>query len=231
MISHGHGDHVLGLPSFIGCRNSARGDREKPLQIYYPAGDKNVESVRDFIFQRNGNLRYNVEWFGIHPGCSVDLGNNQSIVSFEMQHQKYNKTLGYRIVEKRSKLRPEYMGTDIPTLLRGGSVTSEQIKMWYSTNIFVYALDAFHVNQEDLKDADIAVMDCTFLKEKDRDDMTHFTLSEAWELCGKAGVKKMIAAHFSPRYLYPMIKEAVEFRNMTSGPHVVPVFHNQVLEV
>src|SRR6478609_8462522 len=42
LISHSHADHVNGLLSFIGARNSARGDKEKPLDIYYPHNDKAI---------------------------------------------------------------------------------------------------------------------------------------------------------------------------------------------
>ena len=43
-VSHDHGDHTLGLPSIVGCRNAGRGmsrnedtmDNNKPLTVYYP---------------------------------------------------------------------------------------------------------------------------------------------------------------------------------------------------
>jgi ribonuclease Z len=229
VISHGHGDHVLGIPSLIGCRNSARGDRKKPLVIYYPHGDRLVESVRDFTKARNDSyLRYDVEWKPIMPGFEIDIGNNQVIQSFEMKHQRRGITLGYRIREKRHKLRPEYVGKDIPELIKSG-VPRNELKVWYTANTFVYALDAFYFDAELVRDADLVVMDCTFVNPEDRDDDTHFTLQEAYDVCRSVGVKKMIAAHFSPRYLYPDIKNAVS--KLGNEIQVIPVFHNQVTEV
>ena len=231
MISHGHGDHVLGIPSLIGCRNSARGDREKPLTIYYPYGDRLVEMVRDFTKLRNDRLRYDVEWKPIMPGFTIDLGNNQCIEAFEMNHQKGNRiTLGYRIREKRHKLRPEYVGKDIPGLLRSG-VPKDELKVWYTATTFVYALDAFYIEPSILEGADLVVMDCTFVVPEDRDDDTHYTLQEAYDVCKSVNVKKMVAAHFSPRYLYPDIKNAVEKLNSKSSNYVIPVYHNQVTEI
>jgi len=233
MISHGHGDHVLGLPSLIGCRNSARGDKEKPLEIYYPHGDKLVENVRDFCNLRNSNTKYQINWHPIMHGFSLDLGNNQEIEAFEMVHQLRGKlTLGYRIVEKRHKLREEFVGKNIPELLKQGIVKPDELKVWYTANTFAYCLDAYDVHNSYIKDCDVVVMDCTFLDHEDRDAATHYTLTEAYNMVRHANVKHMIAAHFSPRYRYPDIKNAVEKLNKLDGgavPYITPVYHNNVL--
>lgn len=240
MISHGHGDHVLGLPSLIGCRNSARGDRKKPLEIYYPHTDRLVESVRDFCNVRNHGLRYDVEWIPIMPGYSVDIGNNQQIISFETKHQKKGITLGYKIVEKRHKLRPEYVGANIPELLRGGTVSRDDLKFWYEASTFAYCLDAFYVDERHIKNCELVVMDCTFIDAGDREDDTHYSLREAFDAAISADAKQMIAAHFSPRYMYPDIKNAVSklndwaynnLKDSVKRPFVIPVFHNQVTDI
>lgn len=238
-ISHGHGDHVLGLPSLIGCRNSARGDREKPLEIYYPYGSPQVENVKEFCKIRNPRLSFKLTWIPILPGYIIPLNKTQHIVCFEMMHQQRQSTLGYAIHESRTKLRPEFEGKDIGALIRGG-LNKDELKFEYVAKIFAYTLDAAMVPAQHIQSCEMVVMDCTFVDHGDRDDMTHFTLREAVDNCVGASVKRMIAAHFSPRYLYPDIKNAIERENERvfvqnhgefRNPYITPVYHNQITEI
>jgi ribonuclease Z len=211
LISHGHGDHVLGLPSLIGCRNSARGDREKPLEIYYPHNNHSIRQLQKFIEERQGNkLRYDVKWIPIMPGFCIPLNNKQEIQSFPMEHQRNGDTIGYRIVEKRSKLKQEFMGKNIPELLKSG-IKKENLSEEYVANLFAYCLDAYKIDPYWLKDCEVGVMDCTFLKKEDRNDNTHYSLDEAMKIFYEANGKEMIAAHISPRYHH---KEIFDYSNI-----------------
>ena len=63
-FSHGHMDHIAGLPSLLGLRNAGYGSRDKPLAIYYPAGNRFVEDWLKFSIRQAGRLRYSLN---IHP--------------------------------------------------------------------------------------------------------------------------------------------------------------------
>lgn len=208
-IGHTHGDHVLGLPSVIGCRNSGRGisrnedtqNHNKPLIVYYPH-DNRVDDLISFIDARNGNyLRYKLEFVPIGDGVEIPLGNNQFVRAFEMMHQKKKSTLGYVIYEKRRRLKKEFVGQNIPALLKSG-VDKDSINETYRANLFGYCLDAFKIDGEQLKDCDNVIMDCTFISEKDRTDDTHYSLEEARKFCTGLNIKNMFAAHLSGRYNY-----------------------------
>ena len=208
-IGHNHGDHTLGLPSIVGCRNSGRGisrnketqDHNKPLTIYYPKDNTHINALFDFVMGRNANyLRYKIIFVGIEDGFELDLGNKQYIRAFSMYHQKNASTLGYVIYENRNRLKPEFRGQDIPSLLKNG-LSKDAINESYRANLFAYCLDAYDIKDySQLWDCKDVIMDCTFMNEKDRDDMTHFTLDEAYKICKDNGVKKMYAAHLPGRY-------------------------------
>lgn len=210
-IGHNHADHTLGLPSVVGCRNSGRGisrnketqDHNKPLTIYYPKDNTHINALFDFVMGRNANyLRYKITFVGIEDGFELDLGNKQYIRAFSMYHQKNASTLGYVIYENRNRLKPEFRGQDIPSLLKNG-LSKDSINESYRANLFAYCLDAYDIKDySQLWDCKDVIMDCTFMNEKDRDDMTHFTLDEAYKICKDNGVKKMYAAHLSGRYDY-----------------------------
>ncbi len=216
-FSHGHGDHTLGLPSVVGCRNAAQGtsrnadtlDHNKPLTIYYPEDNDLFDDLFDFCGKRyDGWLRYQLEVKPIIPGFTLQLGKNVYIKAIEMSHQKNGTTLGYVIYENRSRLKPQFVGQDIPALLKSGTSRNE-LSETYRANLFAYCLDAYKISDPtELSGCNVVVMDCTFLKKEDRTDMTHFTLDESVDLCKNVGVKKVIAAHISPRYNYDEIVAA-----------------------
>jgi ribonuclease Z len=209
-LSHDHGDHTLGLPSVIGCRNAGRGvsrnedtyNNNKPLTVYYPYDNFLMESLIQFIDVRYKNwLRYKLEFVPIGDGGEVPIGNNQFVRAFEMLHQKKKTTLGYVIYEKRRRLKKEFVGQDIPALLKSG-IDKDSINETYRANLFGYCLDAFKIDGDQLKDCDNVIMDCTFIDERDRTDDTHYSLEEARRFCADLNVKNMYAAHLSGRYNY-----------------------------
>jgi ribonuclease Z len=179
-------------------------DHNKPLTIFYPADNDLFNDLFDFCGKRYDHwLRYNLNLVPITAGFELQLGKNIYVRAFDMLHQKRGTTLGFVIYENRKRLKPQYRGLDIPSVLRGG-VASADLSEDYRANLFAYCLDAYGIPDAavQLKDCDLAVMDTTFLDAKDRTDLTHFTLDEATKLCQDVGVKHMVAAHLGTRYDY-----------------------------
>ena len=48
-ITHGHSDHVLGLPGLIGARRFGKGAPTNPLAVVYPDASRGVAAVRDLL--------------------------------------------------------------------------------------------------------------------------------------------------------------------------------------
>lgn len=199
MLSHGHSDHINSLFSIIGLRAKTKGDTEKPLEIYYPADNYQFNMVRNYITASWSSLPYELKWIPIEPGFELRLDGAHSLRAFAMNHQRAT-TLGYKVVEKRLRLKPEFRGQDIPVLLKSGAVKKTELNDSYTANTFAYCLDHFNMNVEDILDCNMAIMDCTFLQDGDRDDKSHAMIQESIDVCAAARVKHMIAAHISVRY-------------------------------
>jgi ribonuclease Z len=210
-LTHDHGDHTLGIPSVVGCRNAGRGmsrnkdtmENNKPLYVYYPDDNFLMNDLIKFVQSRtDGWLRYDMKFIPISAGFEKQLGKNVFLRAFNMQHQKNKSTLGYVIYENRTRLKKEYQGKDIPTLIKHG-VDGKTLNENYRANLFAYCLDAYAIpDYNQLIECKDVIMDCTFINADDRDDPTHFTLDEAYKFCQCIGIKNIIAAHLSGRYNY-----------------------------
>jgi ribonuclease Z len=227
-LSHGHLDHVSGLPSFLGIRQKARGDHEKPLNIFYPKGTREIENIRKYWESLwYDPLTYSLNWIPVEP--NTDLPNN--VVSFQTQHCR-SLSLGYKVIESRKRLKAKYVGADIKKLLVSKQAEKSDLMEEYVANSFVYTLDSNrYIDPAHLQGAQEWIADTTFINGADRDGgNTHGTLDEMVTLANCNGVKRIYCAHFSPRYSYDEIETAIfnERKLVSLSLEIVPIHFNSV---
>ncbi len=222
-ISHNHADHILGLPSFIGARNCARGDKEKPLDIIYP-DSRPIQELFEFTQKRNQNLKYELNFQQFYPGAVEILTDKLDLESFRVGHDNNQLCLGYRLLESRRRLRPEFDGKDIRELLKSDPSLKDSIYQKYSANIFSYTLDSYDFVENKVNGAIHWVADCTFLKDEDREGNTHMSLTHIARVCREQCVQNVYLAHFSNRYSHNDITRAIsntDFGN-TNVNYIMP---------
>ena len=230
LLSHGHIDHIGGLHSLINIR-SAEVNSNKPLTIYYPSKDKDIRRIKRYLRNSNYNIFFPLDWVALSPGEEIELTRGRKtglIQTFETYHKPYVATLGYRVVEVRNKLKPEYAHFPQEEIKK----LQEATQPHYHT-ILAYGGDGAPLEPEDVERADVLIHESTFLKDEDKDYEIHSTAREALEVAMEAEVKKLIMFHFSSRYKLEEVKKGIKSLIDQMGPKfpVAVVWEDRIIDI
>ena len=200
-ITHGHSDHVLGLPGLVAARRFSKGAFDKPLTIVYPEHSRGVQAARDLLGTSYAGVVFPLNWIALAPGGSVPLGKERTLEAFGVRHVTGEPALGYRVIETRRRLRPEFASmsqADVGAAARDGrrDALLEEV-----THVrFAHSGDSMPIDPLLVADADLLIHDATFLHEPDRREPIHATTEEALDVGRAARVKTLILYHLSIRY-------------------------------
>jgi ribonuclease Z len=200
-ISHGHSDHVLGLPGLIAARRFGKGATDKPLTVVYPEGSRGVQAIRDLLGTAYAGVVFPLNWVAASAGTRVALGKGRHLEAIPVRHTPNEPALGYRVVETRKRLKAEFASmaqADIEAAARQG--TREALLEDVTHLVFAHSGDAMPIDPALVANADLLVHDATFLNEPDRREPIHATTEEALAVAAQAAVKCLILNHLSIRY-------------------------------
>jgi ribonuclease Z len=212
LLSHGHLDHIMGLPGLFFIRSSGRGDNEKPLHIIYPKGDKDIVRIREFIdknFLPPYELSFQVTWTEVNVGDSIPLGDKRYANVFATRHDSSRLTVGYQIMEKRKTLKKEFIeltGNDIKNKINAG----EDVLDINPRNILTYTGDTTVQNVAEYEQAELLIHECTFLNRDEVKYDSHSVLEDVLKCVVKYNPKNLLLNHFSVRYSPAMCSLAVK---------------------
>ena len=200
-VTHGHSDHVLGLPGLVAARRFGKGAQDKPLTIVYPEASRGMRGVRLLLETTYAGVSFPLVWTPIGPGATVALGKNRQLESFAVEHTLSEPGLGYRVVELRRRLKPEFAGWPQAALEQRARDGHRDDLMEPARHIvFAHSGDAMPVPPDAVRGADLLVHDATFLDAADRREPIHASTGEALRVAREAGVRALVLHHLSIRY-------------------------------
>jgi len=211
MISHWHGDHVLGLPGLI--QTMSLSEYEGKLKIYGPKETKErLKKMMDALIFEN---RIDIEVHEI-DGKFIDT-KDFSIEAIELDHNIIS--LGFRFVEKdKRRINVPFIkklgipeGPLLGKLQEGETITwkGKKISPDDATKTEKGKIICYHPDSAPAKnslklaqDADILICESTYASdlEKKAHDYKHMTAKQAGLVASQSNAKKLFLTHFSPRY-------------------------------
>lgn len=200
-ITHGHSDHVLGIPGLVAARKFGKGAVDKPLTIMFPEGSRGVQASRDLLGTAYHGVVFPLNWVPATAGTSIPLGKGRRLEAIAVRHTMNEPALGYRVIETRRRLKAEYASmpqAEIEAAARSG--TRDALLEDSDHVVFAHSGDAMPIDPALVMGADVLVHDATFLDEPDRREPIHATTEEALEVGKAAAVKTLVLYHLSIRY-------------------------------
>ena len=200
-ITHGHSDHVLGLPGFAAARRFGKGAPEKPYTVLYPEGSPGVAAVRDAIMQLWRGVDFPLTWVAMAHGRSHRLSAKRTLEAFAVLHDSIEPSLGYRVIESRRRLKPEFAAlpqSEVERVARQHG--RDHVMQEFSHVVFAHSGDAMPIEAALVGHADVLVHDATFLEPGDRREPIHASSREVFDLARRADVRTLILHHLSIRY-------------------------------
>ena len=203
LLTHYHGDHILGLPGLLQTLGSL--NRTEPLTIYGPRG---IEAVSRAIMALAGPQAYPVRWQQADAPFTV---NELQITPFPLTHRV--PCCGYALALPRAgkfdPARARAAGIPIKywgTLQKGetvGGFTPEQVLGAPRRGLkVVYATDSRPCPAivDAARNADLLCMDATYADDADLDKAKlygHATCRETGETAAAAQVRRLWLTHYS----------------------------------
>jgi len=263
LLTHGHIDHISGLPSLLWSRAAGMGDTEKPIEIYYPRGDVFVADMQAYLERTRSRLPFELNWIPLDAGVSFSLNKpavldknspqeetkddssrrrhsergGRRIVTFATEHIRGRLTLGYKVVETRRRLKPEYSGLaqdEIRALVQHeGREAAAAMSEDYEAIVAAFGGDGLALKPDDVRGCELLLHEATIIDASERKHQLHATLDEAVRVAAEAQPKALVLYHISGRYRTGDVQLAVQQSSRRYGVKfpIWCLFHDRLWNV
>ena len=198
-LTHGHMDHSAGIAYYFSQRQFQGMGLGK--LVCHPSLEQPIHNLmRAWIDIEAQRTPYEV--IPLKPDGEIEVKNNTYLRAFATNHTV--PSLGYVIVERRSKLKPELAGVPQEKLIELKK-RGEEITQVLEIPLVCYTGDTAwgpHFDRPDVLNAKILITECTFLEPDHRDRAgvgKHLHLDNIVELLKLSKAESVILTHLSRR--------------------------------
>ena len=198
-LTHGHMDHSAGLAYYFSQRYFQ--GMGVGTVLCHPKLEQPIHNLmRAWIDIEAQKTPYNVK--AMEPDEQIEIKKTLFLRAFETNHRV--PSLGYTIVEKRSKLRPDLTGMPQEKLI-ALKKKGESITQTHDIPLVCYTGDTAwgsHFDRPDVLEAQILITECTFLEEDHRKRANvgmHLHLDDIIKLLERSTAKAIVLTHLSRR--------------------------------
>lgn len=199
LLTHGHMDHAAGIAYYLSNRHF---NDQSPGTILAP--ENCIPPIRDIVdaWGRLDGNRIPCKLVGVKPGDEYPVKPNMVARVFPTRHVR--GSVGFSIIEKRKKLKPEYLkltGPQIVELKRQNIPIDDPVEL----PIVSYFGDTKFVDYSQLeyiRKCRILIIECTFFldEHQDRADAGHHLhIGEFAEVVEKMECEHIIVTHLTKR--------------------------------
>ena len=209
LITHWHGDHILGLPGLL--QTLQLNNYSKTLYIYGPKGTKKFLNIMMSLFVNEGKI--NIKVSEIETGKVFET-KDFLVEAISMQHT--TKCLAYSFEEKeKTRINKEKIKNlnpkEIQEIIKGKTIISNNKKINIK-NIshkekgrkisFIFDTKINKNIEKIAKNSDLLISESTYLKPEEElaERYKHLTAEQAGEIAKKTKSKELILTHISQRY-------------------------------
>ena len=209
-LSHGHMDHAAGLPYYFSQRYFQGMD--VGTVVCHPRLEQPIHNImRAWVDLEAQRSPYKVIALG--PDEEMEIKHHTFLRAFATLHTV--PSLGFVVVERRNKLRPDFVGLAQPQLVQLKK-QGEQITETIEVPLVCYSGDTSmgaHFDRPDVLDAKILIIECTFLESGHRSRAAigkHLHLDNILELLDRTKAEAVVLTHLSRRTHIAAAREQLE---------------------
>ena len=198
-LTHGHMDHSAGIAYYFSQRNFQ--GMGVGTVVCHPSLEQPIHNVmRAWVDLEAQRPPYKV--VPLAPDAEFEIKNNLFLRAFETKHTV--PSIGFVVLERRSKLRPELVGLPQEKLIEIKN-SGEAITQVHEIPLLVYTGDTTvgpHFDRPDVLNARTIITECTFLEPGHRERAgvgKHLHLDDVVDLVKRSTAQAIILTHLSRR--------------------------------
>jgi ribonuclease Z len=210
LLTHGHMDHSAGFAYYLSQRNFCglpAGTILAPANLIRP-----MQEILDLWARVDGN-RIPAKLVGMQAGEEYQIKPNLYARTFPTKHTP--GSIGFTVLEKRKKLKPEFIGLTGPQIVELKKQKIE-IDTVLEVPIVTYFGDTQYVDFAKLDyivKSKILIAECTFYEDEHADRAEagrHMHITEFASLMERLQNEHIIVSHITQRTPMPEIREMLE---------------------